>query len=179
MAGPVETGGKFLPEVCSRADLSVMLDISVRGITDLAATGVLVRAEQKGFYQTVPSIHAYIGKLRAQAAGRGGALNLNDERAKLAQVERQAAEIRLASTRGEVLTLKEVSEAWTGLVRKVKATVLAFPSRARSTIPHLTAHDQETLRQIAVDGLNELAEEVEMGLVGAEPVELMVDEDAE
>lgn len=175
MPRDVTVGGSWLPETCNRADLAVLLDIGVRGVTELAATGVLVPAAQRGFYQTLPSIHAYIGKLRKQAAGRGGELSLNDERAKREKIGREREEIELAQLRGEVLTLDELSSAWPALCLKVRGILLAFPSKARGLVPHLTAHDQEKLRQMAVDGLNELADEVEAGIVGASPEELRPD----
>jgi len=173
----VQVGAKWLPETCSRADLAVLLGLSTRAVSDLAARGILVQAAQKGWYQTKASLDAYHDQLRRQAAGRGGELNLSDERAKREAVEREIAEINLGKIKGEVLALDEVSEAWSGLVKKVKAMFLGFPSKARQTIPHLTAHDQETLRQLAVDGLNDLAEEVEAGLIGADADEMRTHED--
>jgi hypothetical protein len=145
-------------------------------VRDLAARGILVPAEKKGMYQTLPSIHGALERLRAQASGRGADQELNKIRAQREEINRERDAIELAKTKGEVLTLDEVSEGWSGLVKKVKAMFLGFPGKARSTIPYLTAHDQETLRQIAVDGLNELADEIEMGLVGADADKMRTDE---
>lgn len=172
----VQVGAKWLPETCNRADLTVLLNINTRSVTDLAARGLLVPAAQRGWYQTKPSLDAYHDHLRKQAAGRGGELSLSDERAKREVILREKDALELAKIKGEVLSLAEVADGWTGLVKKVKAMFLAFPSKARQTIPHLTAHDQETLRQIAVDGLNDLAEEVEAGLIGADADEMRTDE---
>jgi phage terminase Nu1 subunit (DNA packaging protein) len=162
----------WLPATCSKADVAALLGVSLRAAGDLAATGVLVQAEQRGFYQVLPSIHAYHDRLRASAAGRGSSTALADERLRNESVQREMNELKLAEIKGEILTLSEVSGAWTAYTRLVKAMFLAMPGKARSTIPHLTAHDQETLRQIAVDGLNELAEEIEVGLVGADAEEM-------
>jgi hypothetical protein len=39
----------------------------------------------------------------------------------------------------------------------------------------MTAHDQETARQLVYDLLNTLADEIEAGLVGADPAPLRID----
>ena len=76
-----------------------------------------------------------------------------------------------------MLTLVEVSDAWTSFARSMKAAALALPAKFRASVPHLTAHDQETARQLIVDMLSALAEEVDVGVVGAEASELIEDGD--
>ena len=63
--------GQWVPETCSRYDMALLLGISIRTIADLAAVGVLKPAAQRGWYLTLPSLHAYLEKVRNQAAGRG------------------------------------------------------------------------------------------------------------
>jgi phage terminase Nu1 subunit (DNA packaging protein) len=155
--------------------MAAMLGISVRAVRELAANGVLVRAPQRGHYLTLPSLHGYHDRLRNQAAGRGSSTVLADERAKREAVEREIAEINLGKIKGEVLTLVEVTERWTGFAGIMKRHVLALPSKLRQTIPHMTAHDQETARQLVYDLLNTLADEIEAGLVGADPAPLRID----
>lgn len=163
--------GHWIPEVCSKADLSLLLGISIRALGDLHAKGVLVPAAKRGTYQTMPSVKAYIDRLRMVAANRSEDQRnpLNDERIKSEQVGRQIQEIKLAQMRGEVMTLEEVSESWTKFATMMKSSALTIPSKARTMIPHLTAHDAETIKIIVKDMLNDLADEVEGAVIGGEP----------
>lgn len=171
-------GASWLPSTISRADIAVILGVSPRVITDWAAKGVLKQAPEKGRYLTLPSIHAYMGALRDSAANRKteSGLSLADERARLTSTERQIAEIKLAQSRGEVLTLTEVSDAWGGLMASVKANMLALPSKARQTLPHLTAHDAVVLKQLCRDLLVAMSEDIEAGVVGADAEGIADDE---
>ena len=163
------------PATASIVQLAELVGISPRAMRDRQAKGELVPAPQKGQFLTIPSLHNYLTSLRQSAQGRAttdGGLSLADERAKSEQVNRQIAELKLAQIRGEVLTLDEVATAWAALAMQLRASVLALPGKARSTIPHLTPHDGEKLRLLCREALGLLAEEVEVGVVGADPEEL-------
>lgn len=164
-AGPLS----WLPATCSTPALAALLGISVRAVRDLGASGVLIPAEGRGRWQTLPSTHGYLARLRNQAAGRGASTSLVDERAKREAIEREIAEIKLAEIKGEILTVAETSAMWSALCRKFRGMMLAFPAKARSTMPHITAFDQATMTEMMHDALSELADEVEQGLIGAEP----------
>lgn len=157
-----------LPETCTGAELGRIVGLSPRNVADWAARGVLVRSEN-GRYVTVPSIQEYIRVLREQAAGRAsGNSELAEEKANNERIKREMAEIKLAQLRGDVLTLDEVVESWTKFALAVKGAVLSLPTKARSTIPHLTAHDGETLKRICRDTLTDLAKQAEAIVVGGE-----------
>lgn len=168
----------WLPATISQAEIAELLGISTRVVRDYVSRGIIVSSPQPGRYLTQASIAGYLTSLRNKAMGRGGedGPSLADERAKSEAVNRRIAEIKLAQLQGEVLTLDEVSAQWSQLCAQMRAAVLALPSKARSTIPHLTPHDGEVLRTLAREVLSMLAEEVEGGVVGAEARELTVAE---
>jgi len=165
-----KAGGSFMPAVCKKADLSVILNVSTRTITDYDQRGLLVRAETRATYQTLPSIHGVLKELREQAAGRGTSTgyNLADERAKTEMVSRELQEIKLKQLKGEVLTLDEVSQSWSRFAAIVKQSVMSLPSKVRATIPHLTAHDGELVRDLCREILEDAAEEVEDTVIGGD-----------
>lgn len=167
-------GGEWLPSVCTKADLAVVLNISMRALSDLDARGLLVTASKKGTYQTIPTLHGYIDRLRLTASGRVKEMQspAAEERNKRERIERETAEYKLKQLRGEMLSVDEVSASWTTFSTKVKAFVLSIPSKARSAIPHLTAHDAAELKTICVDGLIDLADEVEAAVIGGNPDEI-------
>lgn len=168
---PKTEAGHWIPATCSKRDLSVLLDLSIRTLTDLAATGILIPAAKNGTFQTGPSVKNYIEKLRKAAANRADEQRnpLNDERMADVRVNRQISELKLAQLRGEMLSLDEVTESWTKFAALIKQAALGIPSKARSQIPHLTAHDAETLKTLMKDMLNDLADEVADSVVGGEP----------
>ncbi|WP_378952100.1 hypothetical protein [Mesorhizobium sp. ANAO-SY3R2] len=169
VSGPV--GGDWIPATCSKADLAVLLGISTRAITDWDQKGVLVRATARGRYQTTPSIHGYLKALRDQAGGRASSTgkSLADERAETEKVGREIQKLKLAQMKGEVMTLAEIDASWSAFASAVKQMVLTIPGKARSTIPHLTAHDAEVLKKMCRDMLMDLAEEVETVVISGDP----------
>lgn len=144
----------------------------MRSVTDWDQKGVFQRAVGRGRYELVPSVNGYTSALREQAAGRASAtgLQLTDERALTEKVVRQIKERELANLIGETLTLVEVTESWTTFATSVKASILSLPGKARSTIPHLTAHDADVLKRICRDILQDLSEEA--SVVGADASEI-------
>jgi len=157
-----------LPETCTAGDLAVLLGMAPRNIRDWAAKGVFVKTSN-GRYRTVESVQAYVKSLREQAAGRATSTGeLAEEKAKLAKTQREIQDIKLAQLRGDVLTVDEVTDGWSKFALALKSAVLAVPTRARSTIPHLTAHDGETLKRICRDTLSELSKQVEGIVIGGD-----------
>lgn len=168
MAKSIEVAGKWIPATCSAHDLVLIFGISRRAVADLVASGVVVSAAQRGRYQTIPSIHGYMEKLRKSAAGRGDGETAAEQNAKLRSIDIEMAQAKLDKIRGDSLSLNEVADAWSALAKAIKSAVLALPNKARSTIPHLTAHDGETLKLLCRDTLDLIADEIEAGVVGIE-----------
>lgn len=170
MAKAASVGGVWIPETCSKADLSKLLGISIRSIRDLEVTGILVPATGRGRYETLASIQNYLGRLREQAAGRAtkGGNNLADERAEETRIDKEIKAIKLAQLKGEILTLDEVSASWSAFAGVIKGSLLALPSKARTSIPHLTAHDGEVLREMVRDMLLDLSDEVEASVIAGD-----------
>lgn len=160
----------WIHEYCTKAELAVILDMAMRNVSDHAAKGSFVPAAKNGMFKTLPSIQTYVRKLREMAAGRAEELRnpLADERLRSAQVERELNEIKLSNLRGEMLSAAEVSENWAAFGGQVKAKLLSVPTKVRARIPHMTAHDQETVKEIIVDILNDLADEVEATVIGGD-----------
>lgn len=172
----MSAGGDWIPATCSRADLSILFGVSIRTIDNLIASGVVQPAEQRGMYQTLPTITAYLEDLRNKAAGRSKDSALAEERAKQAAIEREISEIKLAQMKGEVLTLGEVATGWASILQHVKSSLLALPGQLRTQIPHFGAHEQETARLLVRDVLNSTADEIEIGVAGTHVGDLRSDE---
>lgn len=72
-------------------------------------------------------------------------VSLNEERSRLAKEQADAAAMRNAVARGELVKAGEVEREWADILRKVRAGVLAVTSRVRQHLPHLTTHDAATI----------------------------------
>ncbi|HTM76109.1 MAG TPA: hypothetical protein VL133_00560 [Devosia sp.] len=179
----MSAGGEWIPATCSRADLSILFGVSIRTVDNLIATGIVVPAEQRGMYQTLPSVVAYLGDLRNKAAGRSADAKLTEKRGRLldeqilaATIKRQTEETTLAQLKGSMLTIGEVVEGWSSIIARMKSDLLAIPRLLRASIPHFGAHEQETARTLIHDILTNMADEIETGVVGTHVGNLRDDE---
>ena len=166
-----DVGGSWIQERCTTADLSKLFGVSPRTIRDLKTRGIIFSASPGSRdFNTIKSIHGYLTHLREGAAGRAsGETSLVDERAQTERVNRQIQEIKLAEMQGKMIPVDVSEQAWGAFAAAVKAAFLAFPSRLRQNIPHMTAHDAQTAKELARDVLRDLAEEAEATIVGIDP----------
>jgi phage terminase Nu1 subunit (DNA packaging protein) len=67
------------------------------------------------------------------------------ERGRLARAQASLAEMKAAKMRGELLDAAEVEREWGGVVRTVRAGMLAVPSRIGARLPHLDATDLDVI----------------------------------
>jgi phage terminase Nu1 subunit (DNA packaging protein) len=160
----------WLPTTCSADDLARCIGVQKRTVQKLAEAGIIKRApRQRGKYKTVESLHAYTQHLRDKAGGRSESELLTTERAKKAAIDREIAERKLDELNGMILPVDDVVQAWTTLCRSFRQKMLSMPSKMKARIPHLTLHDKKTIGLMMDDMLTELAEEVEHGVIGADP----------
>ncbi|MBI1265431.1 MAG: hypothetical protein GC187_11935 [Alphaproteobacteria bacterium] len=134
-------------ETISEAALADLLGITSRHVRNLAADGV-ARKAGPGRYELRASVRAYAESLRAKASrGRAKADDpeLRAERLRLAAAQAEKVELSNARTRGELLSARDVESAWAGVLREVRAAMLAIPGRVNQSLPHLTSHDLATL----------------------------------
>jgi len=62
-------------------------------------------------------------------------------RGRLASAQARLAEAKLHKLSGELVEATAVEAAWTGVLRTVRAGMLAVSSRVAQRLPHLTKHD--------------------------------------
>lgn len=63
------------------------------------------------------------------------------QRARLARAQADLAEMKSARQRGSLLDAEAVENEWSGILRTVRAGMLAVPSRVAQRLPNLGAHD--------------------------------------
>jgi phage terminase Nu1 subunit (DNA packaging protein) len=81
-----------------------------------------------------------------------------EQRARLASAQADLAELKAAERRGELLDAAEVERTWGGVLRTVRASMLAVPSRMiGARLPHLTAVDIDEIDREVRAALTEVA----------------------
>ena len=122
--------------------LAELFGVSNRTISDLAKRGIIVRARRG--YALADSVRRYCSHLRELATGRGGEsaiASATAERARLARIQADLAETKSRKLRGELVEASAVEAEWSGVLRGMRAGMLAVPSRCLQRLPHLSQHD--------------------------------------
>lgn len=154
----LELDGRTVTRV-GGADLCALLDISPAALTDLKKRGIAVHLKHDS-YDLWATVTAYTGHLRSMAARWGSeaeAEGLTAARARLAREKADEAARRNAVALDQLVKAEDVTRAWSEVFRKVRAGVLAVPSRVRSALPHLTAADMAVIDREVRDTLEGLA----------------------
>lgn len=144
-------------DLVTAAVLADWLNLSPPRLHALAREGVLPRSADSRF-PLKASVRAYADHLRQGQRGRlTSNPELNAEKVRLARANAEKVETANAKARGELIPATEVERAWAGVLRDVRAAVLAAPSRIGSRLPHLTAHDVAEIGREMTDTLAALA----------------------
>jgi len=132
-----------MTDTITAAALADLFGVTTRTITDLAKRGIVVRSGRG--YAMAASVKGYCAHLRTLATGRGGdekaISNATVERGRLAREQADHIALKNAVARRELVSAVEVEAEWSGVLRTVRAGVLAAPSRCQQRLPHLSVHD--------------------------------------
>lgn len=79
------------------------------------------------------------------------------ERARLVKEQADAVALKNQIARRDLVKASEIEREWTAILRRVRAGILAVPTRLRQTSPHLTARDIAALDRELRAVLEELA----------------------
>jgi len=133
------------------AGLAKLFKVSGRTIRDLVAREIIAKTPA-GTYDLAEVVPAYTEHLREKAAARGGA-GLTDERARIAKERADQLEMQNQRARGELIPADQVEARWVEIAGRVRAAMMAVPSRFRQAAPHLSAADVVALDREIRDAL--------------------------
>ena len=138
--------------------LAGWLGTTTARINALAREGRIPRRADK-LFDLRPAVRAYVADLKATKGNSALANNpeLNAEKIRLARASAEKLETANLKAKGDLAPLAEVERAWAGIMRDVRAALLALPSRAASRLGHLTPHDVATIDREVRAVLEELA----------------------
>lgn len=156
---PAEDAGDAL---VGAVELGRWLGLSSRRVRELAEAGRLPR--RGGRYPLRAAVLAHVERLREEAAGRRGSddagqpRDLVQERARLAAVQADRAELELSARRGELVDGAQMRAGFIGLVTAARNRLLGVPSKAKARVPHLSVRDIEVLEHLIAEALSGLAD---------------------
>lgn len=150
---PVGEGDSLISE----ADLCTLLGANSRAIRGLARDGILKR-HGRAMYRRNEAVRAYCDHLRERAT-RKASTDPEYRAERTRAVREQADKLALlnAAKRRELIPAVEIEAAWAGILRDVRAAMLALPSRLSQSLAHLTPHDLSVIDREIRDALKELA----------------------
>lgn len=114
--------------------IAKLLMLSERRIQDLAATGVIPKAE-RGRYELVPVVQGYIKFLQERTLGSGKApVDYHTEKARLTKLQADIAELQVQRERGESCPVDQVERAVSKAFAEVRAGMRNIPGRVVSML---------------------------------------------
>lgn len=117
--------------------------MTTKTVRQFAERGIVVRTAG-GTYSLDDSVRRVLAHYRDIASDKGGAVSLaaiREQRIRLAKASADHQEIKNAVARGELVPAVDVESKLGGVLRTVRAGMLAVPSRAAQRLPHQSPHD--------------------------------------
>ena len=139
--------------------LAKLFNLTERRIQQLARDNVIPKPE-KGKYDLIACVRAYIKYLQDRAAGRD--IEPQDtyaERARLLKAQADKTELEVKSMNGELISTDQVELLWGGLVAAFRARMLALPVRCAHLLMSLKTYPEveSCLREHVHEALRELS----------------------
>ena len=95
-----------------------ILDLTERRVCQLVTDGILPKNSERGRYELIPTVTAYIHWLRDRSlygeakAKSGNVVSLDEARRRKLIAEAELAELELQKERGEVVNIEETEKSW-------------------------------------------------------------------
>ena len=148
------------PELVGVAEIAEWLGITDRRVQQLAVDGVIPRAA-RGRYDLRACVCSYTEHLRSVAAGHtsaDGALDLTEERARLAREQADGQALKNAQLRGELIPRDELQPALEQVLAIFRSRMRALPIRVAQAVPRLGRDAIQSLQELHDEALTELAD---------------------
>ena len=139
------------------AGLAALFGISVQSVRTLARTGVIARTGK--LFGVAECMRRYASHLRDAAAGRGkasGGEAAVSARARLADLQADAQDMKNKLARGELIPVDVVKSEWSQIVLATRTAVLNAVPRMANEHPHLSRSDIQAFdraNRAALEGL--------------------------
>lgn len=140
--------------------VATLLELSERQVYELAKRGTIPRAE-RGRYDLIACVRAYVRHLREVAAGRAsddGRSDIVAERARLAAAQADQYELKNAQLRGDLVPADDIESASVAIHSAVQRRLLAVPRNAAPLVA--VENDARACENIIREHIEEALEEI-------------------
>lgn len=137
-------------------EMGKLLGLTPRRINQLAAECLFVRHDGGGF-DAPASIQRYIEHVSGKGRSKDAALDSEREGARLKKEQADAAAMKNARERREVISAFEAEHAWSEQIARLRSGLLAVPSRVRQRTS-ISVEDGIVLDREIRDAMISLAE---------------------
>lgn len=145
-----------ISETMSESEIATFFGLVTSRVRTLARDGVMVK-NGRGRFEVRKSLSNYLARLRDGAVKAGPQTDeLKVEKLRLAKQQADKIELHNAASRGELVSSIDVEREWANVLRDIRSTLLAVPSRVGSKLAHLSAHDVSEIEseiKAALEGL--------------------------
>lgn len=137
------------------SEIAELVGCTPRHLQQLAQDGIIPKAARGRW--SAASVTAYCQYLQADV--RRGPADFQAERARLTRAQANLAEATLSQRQGELLARDDVDAAVIGAFARVRARLLAIPSKVAPMIGGQSSPEaSETIRRAIYEALRELSE---------------------
>lgn len=112
------------------------LDVTERRVRQLRDEGI-IREKRPGLYNLVDAMTRYIKYVNA-----GSKVDLNNERAKLTKVKREAAEMENRARKAELMEVGDVEKAYSTVMMNFRSRILALPQKLAPAVASMEGDQQ-------------------------------------
>lgn len=127
------------------------LDVTERRVRQLRDEGI-IREKRPGLYNLVDAMTRYIKYVNA-----GSKVDLNEERAKLTKVKREAAEMENRARKAELMEVGDVEKAYSTVMMNFRSRILALPQKLAPAVASMEG-DQQQIQDLIQAELEEALE---------------------
>ena len=149
-----------------------ILDLTDRRVCQLGTDGIVPKKSERGRYELIPTVRAYIHWLRDQnlygeaKAKSGNIVSLDEARRRKLIAETGLEELELQKERGEVVSIAETEKSWSAMLSAVRAKLLAMPAAMAAVAAVET--DQKLVKELLSKAVEQALTELSAINVGPE-----------
>ena len=144
--------------------IAEVLDLTERRIRQLVTDGVIPANKDRGRYELIPTVRAYVHWLRDRSLygeakkNKETVISLDEARRRKVTAEAELAELELEKERGEVVDIAETEKAWTDVLMNVRAKMLSMPTTLAAQIAVET--DQKIIKELLTTSVENALQEL-------------------
>ena len=144
--------------------ISEILDLTERRVRQLVTDGILPKNSERGRYELIPTVRAYIHWLRDRSlygeakAQKANVISLDEARRRKLTAEAELAELDLSKEQGKVVAIEETEHSWTEVLGAVRSKILSLPTTMAAQVAVET--DQKLVKEILTNAVEQALTEL-------------------